>query len=105
MNLFDDAVFTGIVEHTERTFSGGVALSGRLRGIEEGTFTLVANGTVVAGTVRTLEGLYSIHPARGGWHRVAQIDTARPPRLGEPIRLRPDRFEVERPPERQTRDR
>ena len=46
MNLFDDAVFTGIVEHTAPTFSGGIALSGRLEGVEKGTFTLVANGAV-----------------------------------------------------------
>lgn len=96
LNLFDDAVFTGSVEHAAPTFSGGVALSGSLVGIEEGTFTLVANGAVVAGMVRTLESTYRIHPAGGGWHSVAQIDLARLPPLSEPIRLRPDRPEFER---------
>ena len=96
LNLFDDAVFTGIVEHTAPTFSGGVSLSGSLVGIEAGTFTLVANGAVVAGTVRTLGSIYNVQSAGGGWHRVAEIDTTRLPPLGEPIRLRPDRREVER---------
>ena len=104
LNLFDDAVFTGIVEHTERTFSGGVALSGRLEGIEEGTFTLVANGAVVAGTVRTLEGVYRIRSAGDGWYSIAQIDTARLPPLGEPIR-RPDHPVVARPPELNEKER
>ena len=63
LNLFDDAVFTAIVEHTAPTFSEGVALSGRLERVEEGTFTPVANGAVVASTVRTLDEVYSIRSA------------------------------------------
>ena len=43
LNLFDDVVFTGIVEHVEPTASGH-ALWGRLDGMELGTMTLVVNG-------------------------------------------------------------
>ena len=53
LNLFDDAVFSGIVERTAPTVSGGYVLSGRLDGVALGTFTLVVNGGVVAGTVLT----------------------------------------------------
>ena len=53
LNLFADAVFTGLIDQAAPTFSGGWSLSGRLAGIELGTMTLVVNGAVVAGTVRT----------------------------------------------------
>ena len=53
LNLFDDVVFTGIVEHVEPTASGH-ALWGRLDGVELGTMTLVVNGSVVVGTARAM---------------------------------------------------
>ena len=95
LNLFDDAVFTGLVERTAPTFSGGQALSGRLAGIEMGTITLVVNGDVVAGTVRTPEATYRIRPAAGGLHTISQVDLAQLPPLGEPLRRRSG---GERPP-------
>ena len=89
LNLFDDAVFTGLVERTAPTFSGGQALSGRLTGIEMGTLTLVVNGDVVAGTVRTPEATYRIRPAGNGLHAVSQVDLSQLPPLAEPIPRRP----------------
>ncbi|MCY4599632.1 MAG: hypothetical protein OXF27_06905 [Acidobacteria bacterium] len=89
LNLFDDAVFTALVERTAPTFSGGQALSGRLAGIEMGTLTLVVNGDVVAGTVRTPEATYRIRPAGNGLHAVSQVDLSQLPPLGEPILRRP----------------
>lgn len=85
LNLFEDAVFTGVVERTAPTFSGGQSLSGRLAGIEMGTMTLVVNGEVVAGTVRTPEATYRIRPAGNGLHAVSQVDLSQLPPLGEPI--------------------
>ena len=88
LNLFDDASFTGLVERVAPTYSGGYSLSGPLAGVEMGTVTLVVNGAVVAGTVRTPEATYRIRPAGDGLHAVSQIDPARLPPLGEPIRRR-----------------
>ncbi len=85
LNLFDDATFTGLVERTAPTFSGGYSLSGQLAGVEMGTVTLVVNGEVVAGTVRTPEATYRIRPAGGGLHAISQIDPSRLPPLGEPV--------------------
>jgi len=96
LNLFDDASFTGLVESVAPTFSGGYSLAGRLAGVEMGTMTLVVNGDVVAGTVRTLEATYRIRPAAGGLHAVSEVDLSRLPPLGEPIQRRP--WEEERPP-------
>ena len=89
LNLFEDTVFAGIVERTAPTFSGGKSLSGRLVGVEGGTLTLVVNGDVVAGTVRTPEATYRIRPAENGLHTVSQIDPSRLPQLGEPIPQQP----------------
>ena len=107
LNLFDDASFTGLVESVAPTFSGGYSLSGPLAGVEMGTVTLVVNGEVVAGTVRTPEATYRIRPAGAGLHAVSQIDPARLPPLGEPIPRRQEEddllpFEPERggPPPR-----
>ena len=89
LNLFDDASFMGLVEHVEPTFSGGYALWGGLAGVELGTMTLVVNGDLVAGTVRTPDATYRIRPARDGLHTVSQIDPARLPPPGEPLIRRP----------------
>ena len=97
LNLFDDASFTGLVESVAPTFSGGYSLAGRLAGVEMGTMTLVVNGDVVAGTVRTLEATYRIRPAAGGLHAVSEVDLSRLPPLGEPIPRRAWEDE-ERPP-------
>ena len=85
LNLFDDAVFTGLVEETEPTFSGGYALSGRLAGVELGTVTLVVNGGVVAGLVWTPEATYRVSPADGGLHTISQVDRSSLPPLGDPL--------------------
>ena len=90
LNLFEDASFTGLVESVAPTFSGGYSLAGPLAGVEMGTMTLVVNGEVVAGTVRTPEATYRIRPAGGGLHAVSEVDLSRLPPLGEPIPRRRD---------------
>ena len=85
LNLFDDVVFTGIVEHVERT-SSGHALWGGIEGVKLGTMTLVVNGSVVVGTVRTPDAVYTIRTAGGGAYVVRQIDESSLPPLGEPLR-------------------
>ena len=85
LNLFDDASFTGLVRSAAPTFSGGYSLSGPLAGVEMGTMTLVVNGEVVAGSVRTPEATYRIRPAGAGLHAVSEVDPSRLPPPGEPI--------------------
>ena len=97
LNLFDDLSFTGLVQRVALTFSGGYLSVGPLAGVEMGTMTLLLNGEVVAGTVRTPEGTYRIRPAGARIHSVSKIHPSRPPPLGEPI-LIPDGWEEERPP-------
>ena len=85
LNLFDDASFTGLVRSVAPTFSGGYSLPGPLAGVEMRTMTLVVNGEVVAGLVRTPEATYPIRPAGRGLHAVSEVDLSRLPPLGEPI--------------------
>ena len=84
LNLFDDVEFTGIVEHVEPTASGH-ALWGKLDGVELGTMTLVVNGKVVVGTVRTLNGVYTIRTAGDGTYVIRQIDESSLPPPAEPL--------------------
>ena len=88
LNLFDDVVFTGIVEHVEPTASGH-ALWGSLQGVELGTMTLVVNGKIVVGTVRTPDAVYSIRTAGDGKYVIRQIDESSLPPLGEPLEAPP----------------
>ena len=84
LNLFDDVVFTGIVEHVDSTASGH-ALWGSLDGVELGTMTLVVNGSVVVGTVRTPDAVYTIRTAGDGTYVIRRIDESSLPPLGEPL--------------------
>ncbi len=83
LNLFEDAVVTAVVDRVVPTPSG-YALWGSLEGIELGTLTLVVNGTVVTGTVRSPAGSYVIAPA-GERFAVRQEDLSRHAPEAEPL--------------------
>ena len=85
LNLFDEVVFSGIVERTAPTLSGGYVLSGRLDDVALGTFTLVVNGEMVAGTVLTPQATYRIRSSGGRLHTIRQIDPSTLPPEGEPL--------------------
>lgn len=74
LNLFDDVTVEGIAEWTDRTFSGGYSVSGRLVGDPLGTMTLVVNGDRVVGSVITADGTYRIRSAGDGFHTVSQVE-------------------------------
>ncbi len=97
LNLFDDVVLGGLVESTSPTSSGYV-LSGRIDGVEGGTLTVVVNGDVVAGSVRTSEGTYRIRSTGDGVHVVSQVDESRLPPGAEPLRPSPPDGPVSRAP-------
>ena len=83
LNLFEDATFTGRIEHVEPTASG-YAFWGGLDGVELGTMTMVVNGSVVVGTVRTSQEVYTIRTAGNGVYIIRQIDESSLLPLGEP---------------------
>lgn len=81
LNLFDDVVVTGLVEHTAPTFSGGYSLAGPLLEEPLGTLTLVVNGATVAGTVRSPGALYEIRSVGDGLYAMRELDEP-PPECG-----------------------
>ena len=74
LNLFENVVFTAIVERTAPTFSGGYSISGRLVGKPLGMLTIVVNGETVAGSVRTLGGVYQIRSLGGGQYVISEVE-------------------------------
>lgn len=74
MNLFDDAGFEAVFEHTFPLVNGH-ALRGRLAN-RTGEVTLAVRGNTVAGTVLTPNAAFVIRPAGRGRHTVSEVDRA-----------------------------
>ena len=89
LNLFEDATFTGKIEHVEPTASG-YAFWGGLDRVELGTMTMVVNGDIVVGTVRTPDAVYTIRTAESGSYVIREIDESTLPPLAEPLEAPPD---------------
>jgi hypothetical protein len=81
LNLFDDAVLTGVIEQVDSTPSGSTIV-GRLQGIENSSMTLVTNDGVMIGSISTPAARYQIRYAGNGVHAVREFDTSQlPPEL------------------------
>ena len=99
LNLFDDVVVTGILDRLAPTFSGGYALSGRVADTPSeaaslsGTVTLVVNGPIVVGSIRTSRGTYRIRPAGEGRVAIIETDPSALPSPGPPLRRDPPPFD------------
>ena len=88
LNLFDDVVFKAVNLRMAPTSSGGYSLSGHIEGVPLGTATLVVNGEVVVGSIRTPTGTYTID-ANGGICHIRKVDAANLPPRAEPLRALP----------------
>ena len=84
LNLFNEATFTGRIAHVEPTASG-YAFWGGLDGVELGTMTMVVNGDIVIGTVRTPDAVFTIETADSGSYVIREIDESTLPPLAEPL--------------------
>ena len=88
LNLFADVSLAAVVDRTGPT-SAGYWLAGSIEGQELGSLTLVANGDVIAGTVRTPGAIYAIRSLGGDVHVVREVDPAQLPRRESGGALRP----------------
>ena len=88
LNLFEDVGFKAVVLRSAPTASG-YSLSGRLEGVPHGTVTLVVNGDVLIGTVRTPQAIYTVESGGSDPARIRQVDPSVLPPLGEPLVLPP----------------
>ena len=84
VNLFGDAAFTVVGLRSAPT-SSGYSLSGQLDGLPWSTATLVVNGEVVVGTVRTPSATYIIESAGDGLCDIREVDPLDLPPLAEPL--------------------
>lgn len=80
LNLFDEVVLSGVVERTALTADAtGYVLSGRVDGVDGGTWRLLVYDDVVLGTVTTANETYAIRTV-GGVHVISQTErTTLPP--------------------------
>jgi hypothetical protein len=79
LNLFPDAIFTGVVERVEENFSGGRTWTGSLKG-REGYFYLVSSENSFIAHVASQGGIYEVSQTGESLYKVEQIDQSR---LGE----------------------
>ena len=77
-NLFPDATVIGVIEHVE-TSGDTVSWSGRLDGVEFGTFTMVHTAGVFMAHVASPGGIYEATVVDGDRYRVVQIDQTKFP--------------------------
>lgn len=79
LNLFEDAIFTGVIEQVEAQPSGPTIV-GRLQGIDGGTMTLVTIDGVMIGSITTPTTAFQVRYAGNGVHAVREFDVSRLPR-------------------------
>ena len=85
LNLFDDVGFRAVDLRLAPTSSRGYSLAAKLEGVRFGTATIVVNGDVVVGSVRTPLATYTIDSAGGGVCHIREVDPSTLPPLGEPL--------------------
>ena len=83
VNLFEDLRFEAVDLRSAPTATG-YSLAASLRNIPHGTFTLVVNGEVVAGSVRTPLATFTIDSSGGPVH-IRQVDPSTLPKLADPL--------------------
>lgn len=83
VNLFGDVRFEAIDLRTAPTATG-YSLAASLRNIPHGTLTLVVNGELVTGTVRTPLATFTIDSSGGTVH-IRRVDPSTLPKLADPL--------------------
>ena len=74
LNLFDDVALSGVVERTALTAdAAGYVLSGRVAGVDGGTWRLLVYDEVILGTVTAANETYNIRTV-GGVHVISQTE-------------------------------
>jgi len=85
LNLYDDAIFTAVIERVQETYSGSYAWTGYLKGVEYSQVVLVASIEQLAGNVTMPGVFYQVRYAGNGVHAITTIDQSAFPPEAEPI--------------------
>ncbi len=87
LNLFDDTVYTAILEHTESGSPEATAWIGRLEGIPLSQVVLIKANGVLSGSVAMPHGIYEIRPITNDVYIIEDIDQALFPEELEPVHV------------------
>ena len=75
LNLFEDVVLRGVVEHRVPTASG-FAITGSIEGVYASTMTIVVNDDIVVGEIHTIDTAYILRTVGDGRYVVREVDLA-----------------------------
>ncbi|MBI2761419.1 MAG: hypothetical protein HYX51_08350 [Chloroflexi bacterium] len=87
LNLFDNVTLTAVRDRTEMSSSGGTAWIGRISGNATSSVTFIVNGTVLTGTISSLQAMYQVSYASGSVHWVKEINRGAYPNENPPRRV------------------
>ena len=85
LNLFDDLVFTAVLDRLEATTSDGYSWIGHLKGIDHSQVMLVIGGGQMAGNITLPDDFYQVRFAGSGIHAIYRTDQSAFPPEEEPI--------------------
>jgi len=95
LNLFEDVVFTAILDRFELNRSGSFTWIGHIDGIAQSQVTLVIKGDIMSGNITLPDAFYQVRYRGDGLHVVYKIDQSAFPDEDEPT---PVDTSYERPP-------
>jgi hypothetical protein len=84
-DLFEDVVFTAVLDRLEAASLGGYSWIGHLRGVDHSQVVLVVAGGQIAGNITLPGGIYQIRYAGDGVHAIYEIDQSAFPVEAEPV--------------------
>jgi hypothetical protein len=84
LNLFDDTIFTAVLEKKEPTMNDGYTLTGYLDGIQYSQVILIVGGDQIAGNITLPGAFYEIRYTSNHVHAVYQIEQSAYPQEAEP---------------------
>ena len=84
LNLFDDTIFTAVLEKKEPTPNDGYTLTGYLDGIQYSQVILIVGGDQIAGNITLPGAFYEIRYTSNHVHAIYQIEQSAYPQEAEP---------------------
>ena len=91
LNLFDDAIFSVVLDRREVLSETSVVWLGHIEGLQDSQVSLAVDGNVMVGNIRIQQSLYQVRYLGDGTHVLYQIDPTAFPPDSEPLVAPSDR--------------
>jgi hypothetical protein len=85
LNLFDDAIFSAVLDRREVLSETSVVWLGHIEGFQDSQVSLAVDGNVMVGNVSVQQSLYQVRYLGDGTHVLYQIDPTAFPPDSEPL--------------------